>query len=153
MGFCLGGLLTYHVAVQGDPDVAVSYYGSNIAAGLDQAERRDLPDPVPLRRERRLHPARGGPRRGGGLRQPATTPRSTSTPTPGHAFDNHESAMFHHPEAAAASWAITKGFLRQISAVLMVRHGLRCASPEPHCALSLALPSAPVLVLVARLRR
>ena len=32
-------------------------------------------------------------------------------PGAGHAFDNHESAMFHNPDAAAAAWALTTGFL------------------------------------------
>ena len=131
MGFCLGGLLTYHVAVQGDPDVAVSYYGSNTAAGARPGRRRDLPDPVPLRRERRLHPDRGGPRRRGRPSPAGDDAEVHIHANAGHAFDNHESAMFHHPEAAAASWEITKGFLAQVPAVLMARHGLRCASPEP----------------------
>ncbi|MCC6435760.1 MAG: dienelactone hydrolase family protein [Acidimicrobiales bacterium] len=34
-GFCFGGLMTYLVAKNFDPDAAVSYYGSNIANLLD----------------------------------------------------------------------------------------------------------------------
>jgi len=30
----------------------------------------------------------------------------------GHAFDNHEASMFHHPGAAAAAWEQTVAFLR-----------------------------------------
>ena len=30
---------------------------------------------------------------------------------PNHAFDNHNAAMFHHAEAAAAAWRQTAAFL------------------------------------------
>jgi len=43
MGYCLGGRLAYEVAVAGDPDACVSYYGSGIAAELDLAERISCP--------------------------------------------------------------------------------------------------------------
>ena len=110
MGFCMGGLLTYQVAVHSDPDVAVSYYGSNIAAGLDLAGQVSCPiqfhfgdadayipnDQVDAiratfdgRADAEVH-VQGGA---------------------GHAFDNHESAMFHNPDAAVAAWALTTGFL------------------------------------------
>ena len=32
---------------------------------------------------------------------------------PNHAFDNHNAAMFHHPEAAAAAWKQTAAFLER----------------------------------------
>jgi carboxymethylenebutenolidase len=31
----------------------------------------------------------------------------------GHAFDNHEAAMFHHPEASAEAWDQTTAFLNR----------------------------------------
>ena len=31
----------------------------------------------------------------------------------GHAFDNHEAAMFHNPDAAKAAWSLTAGFLER----------------------------------------
>ena len=110
MGFCLGGLLTYHVAVQGDPDAAVSYYGSNTAAGLGQAEAVTCPilfhygendGYIPIEEARAVEAAFAG-------RDDAEVHIHANA---GHAFDNHESAMFHQPEAAAASWEITKAFL------------------------------------------
>jgi carboxymethylenebutenolidase len=112
MGFCLGGLLTYHVAVNADPAVAVSYYGSNIAASLDQADGVTCPiqfhfgesDPyIPLDQAQQIEAAFSA-------RPDAEV---HIQPGAGHAFDNHEAAMFHHPEAAAASWALTVGFLQK----------------------------------------
>src|SRR3954452_10443199 len=43
MGYCLGGRLAYEVAVAGDPDACVSYYGSGIADRPDVAGRRQGP--------------------------------------------------------------------------------------------------------------
>lgn len=112
MGFCLGGLLTYQVAVHAEPKVAVSYYGSNIAAFLDQSEKVTCPiqfhygesDPyIPLDQVEAIEVAFGG--RGDA--------EIHVQPGAGHAFDNHEATMFHHPGAAAASWALTTGFLER----------------------------------------
>jgi carboxymethylenebutenolidase len=112
MGFCLGGLLTYQVAVHGEPTVAVSYYGSNIVAFLDASEQVACPiqfhfgesDPyIPLDQVAAIEAAFGG------------RPDSELhiQPGAGHAFDNHEAAMFFNPAAAAASWALTTGFLEK----------------------------------------
>ena len=32
---------------------------------------------------------------------------------PNHAFDNHNAAIFHHPEAAASAWKQTVAFLER----------------------------------------
>jgi carboxymethylenebutenolidase len=110
IGFCMGGLLTYHVAASADPDVAVSYYGSNIAAGLGRAADVNCPIQfhfgesdgyIPLDQVDAIKEAFAAKADAEVHVQPAA----------GHAFDNHESAMFHHPEAAAAAWALTTGFL------------------------------------------
>lgn len=110
IGFCLGGLLTYHVAVQADPTAAVSYYGSNIAAGLDLVEHIACPiqfhfgehDPyIPLEQVDQIMAAMSG-------RPDAEV---HVQPGAGHAFDNLEAPMFHHPAAAEAAWALTTGFL------------------------------------------
>ncbi len=110
MGFCMGGLLTYHVAARTQPAVAVSYYGSNIAAGLDLADRVTCPiqfhfgdgDPyIPGDQVEAIEAAFSG-------REAAEVHIHAGA---GHAFDNHESAMFHNPDAAAAAWALTTGFL------------------------------------------
>ena len=110
IGFCMGGLLTYHVAARSDPDVAVSYYGSNIAAVLDAAGNMTCPIKfhfgeadayIPLDQVARDRGAFAG-------RHDAEV---HVQPGAGHAFDNHESAMFLDPDAAAAAWALTTGFL------------------------------------------
>jgi carboxymethylenebutenolidase len=112
MGFCMGGLLTYHVAVQAEPAVAVSYYGSNIAAGLGSAGAVSCPIQfhfgdsdgyIPNDQVDQIREAFAG-------RADAEVHVQAGA---GHAFDNHESAMFHNPEAAAAAWAITTGFLHR----------------------------------------
>jgi len=110
MGFCLGGLLTYHVAVRADPVVAVSYYGSNIAAGLGLVDHIACPiqfhfgesDPyIPLEQVAQIQAAMAD-------RAGAEVHVHDGA---GHAFDNHEAPMFHNPDAAAAAWSLTMGFL------------------------------------------
>lgn len=112
MGFCLGGLLTYQVAAHADPDVAISYYGSNIAAGLDLADSITCPIQfhfgendgyIPIEQVQAIQAtfeARGDC-------------EVHVQPGAGHAFDNHESAMFHQPDAAAAAWGLTTAFLAE----------------------------------------
>src|ERR1700727_2498748 len=39
LGFCLGGSLAFAVAAEGDPAVAVSYYGSTVADALGDRDR------------------------------------------------------------------------------------------------------------------
>ncbi|HYR62195.1 MAG TPA: dienelactone hydrolase family protein [Actinomycetota bacterium] len=34
-------------------------------------------------------------------------------PGANHAFDNHNAALFHHPEASARAWEQTRAFLRE----------------------------------------
>jgi carboxymethylenebutenolidase len=110
LGFCMGGLLTYQVAAHADPDVAVSYYGSNIGAGLGLVEQVTCPIQfhfgdadayIPNDQVDAIRAAFDG-------RPDAEVHVQGGA---GHAFDNHESAMFHNPEAAMAAWALTTGFL------------------------------------------
>jgi len=110
LGFCLGGTLAFGVAIDGDPDVAVCYYGSGIAGMLDQSDKVRCPvlfhyggqDPyIPLEQAERV----------------AACAASNDAmechihPDAGHAFDNHEAPMFHQPEPAARAWEITRQFL------------------------------------------
>ncbi len=110
LGFCLGGTLAFGTALEGDPDVAVCYYGSGIPDMLDQADRITCPvlfhfggaDPYIAREQ-----------------VDAVAALAASRPSmechvqegAGHAFDNHASAMFHQPEPAARAWEITREFL------------------------------------------
>ena len=77
----------------------------------DRPDRpRDVPDVVPLRQHRRLHPQRRRRRR----RRQALAGRPgfvLNVEAAGHAFDNHESAMFYNESAAKAAWSKTMAFL------------------------------------------
>ena len=109
IGFCMGGLLTYHVAAATEPQVAVSYYGSNIASSLDLSGKITCPiifhfgerdAYIPMEQVDQIRVAFAN-------RDDAPVHVHDA----GHAFDNHEAPMFFDPEAAKAAWAITSEFL------------------------------------------
>ncbi len=110
LGFCLGGALAFGVAAQGDPDCAVCYYGSGIAEALDRAKTISCPvlfhfggdDPY-------ISPEQSG--RVAALAEEHEGMECHIHPDAGHAFDNHDSAMFHQPQAATAAWQLTADFL------------------------------------------
>ncbi|MGO9906505.1 MAG: dienelactone hydrolase family protein [Solirubrobacteraceae bacterium] len=110
LGFCLGGTLAFGVAINGDPDVAVCYYGSGIAGMLDQADRISCPVLLQFGGSDQYIPRE---------QSEAVCAFAASRPDmechihqdAGHAFDNHEAPMFHQPEPAARAWEITKDFL------------------------------------------
>jgi carboxymethylenebutenolidase len=112
MGFCLGGTLAWFVAAAADPDVAVSYYGSGVAGGLDQAGAVTCPvifhfgdnDPYLPNEQVDAIRASVGDRPDVEIHVQAGA---------GHAFDNHEAAMFWNEAAAAAAWERTVAFLQQ----------------------------------------
>jgi carboxymethylenebutenolidase len=110
LGFCLGGTLAFGVAVGGDPDAAVCYYGSGIPDMLGQADRIDCPvlfhfggqDPyIPREQVDRV----------AAFADSRSAMECHIQPDAGHAFDNHEAPMFHQPEPAARAWEITRDFL------------------------------------------
>ncbi|HEY1280697.1 MAG TPA: dienelactone hydrolase family protein [Acidimicrobiales bacterium] len=109
IGFCLGGTFAWLTAAATQPDVAISYYGSGVAGALDQADAVTCPvifhfgdsDPYLPNDQVDAIRARVGERETVEIHvQPA-----------GHAFDNHESAMFWNEAAAAAAWERTVDFL------------------------------------------
>ena len=110
LGFCLGGTLAFQVAIQGDPDVAVCYYGSGIAGALDQADAISCPVLFHFGGQDQYIPREDIDR---------VCAYANSHPDlechvqedAGHAFDNHDAPMFHQPEAAARAWEVTKAFL------------------------------------------
>ena len=116
LGFCLGGTLAFGVAIEGDPDVAVCYYGSGIAGMLDRGERIECPTLFHFGGADQYIPRE---------QIDAVCAFAESHPGmechvqegAGHAFDNHESPMFSQPEAAARAWEITSGFLARTLAV------------------------------------
>jgi carboxymethylenebutenolidase len=110
IGFCLGGGIAYFVASDADPDVAVCYYGSAISSALDKAEGvrcpvlfefGDADGYISAEQRESIRAAFEG--------RPHTEFHVHSGAN--HAFDNHNAAMFHHPEAAARAWEETKAFL------------------------------------------
>jgi carboxymethylenebutenolidase len=110
MGYCLGGRLAYEVAVAGNPDACVSYYGSGIADRLDDATRITCPilfhfggdDPyIPADQIERIRKAFSG----------RTDAVVHIQETAGHAFENLLAPQFSRPEAAARSWPLTVEFL------------------------------------------
>jgi carboxymethylenebutenolidase len=110
LGFCLGGTLAYQVAVHGEPDAAVCYYGSGIPDALHSAGAIACPtllqfggaDPfIPREQVDRVAAMAAG-------REEIECHVHEGA---GHAFDNHFAPMFHDPEAAAHAWELTRGFL------------------------------------------
>lgn len=112
MGYCLGGLLAYLVALEADPDACVSYYGSGVADLVGAADRITCPtlfhfggkDPyLPADQVAKVASAFEG--------------RSEVTvriePEAGHAFENLFAPAFANEAAAARSWPVTVAFLRE----------------------------------------
>ncbi len=110
LGFCLGGTLAFGVAIHGDPDVAVAYYGSGIPGMLDRGEEITCPVLFHFGGADQYIPREQ-------VDQVCDFAESHASmechiqPGAGHAFDNHEAPMFHQPEPAARAWEITREFL------------------------------------------
>lgn len=111
LGFCLGGTLAWGVAAVGRPSCCVSYYGSGVPSMIDLIDQVTCPtlfhfgsdDPyLPNEGVEALVAAIAG--RDG---------FQVNIEHAGHAFDNHESEMFHQPDAAKAAWAKTTTFLAE----------------------------------------
>jgi len=111
IGFCLGGGLAYMAAAASDPDVAVCYYGSAIPANLEHAGEVTCPVIFHFGDEDRYL---GAEQREAVERAFASHPNAEFHlhHGAGHAFDNHNSAMFSRPKAAAEAWEQTAAFLR-----------------------------------------
>lgn len=110
LGFCLGGSLAFSAAAGGDPDTAVSFYGSTVPGQI--ADLAKITCPIQFHF--------GGqdpfiPRSDVALVESAVTAHPAAEihvqEEAGHAFHNHVAPMFHHPEAAARAWDLTTGFL------------------------------------------
>jgi carboxymethylenebutenolidase len=111
LGFCLGGTLAFGVAVADDPAVCVSYYGSGVPAMADRLDDVSCPTLFHFGRDDAYIPTAGvealaeaiGRRAGFVLNVEAA----------GHAFDNHDSPMFHDESAARAAWSKTVAFFAE----------------------------------------
>lgn len=112
LGFCFGGTQAFLMAAEYDLDVAVSYYGSGVAASIDRAEDISCPLLFHFGGDDPFLPA-----------DDIETIRSATASMPnvemlvqpdaGHAFDNHLSENFWNPDAAAQAWTRTAAFLAE----------------------------------------
>lgn len=110
LGFCLGGTLAWGVAASADPAVAVCYYGSGIPGSLAQAAQIECPAIFHFGAEDQYIPLADA-ERVGELAAERPGWECHIQPDGGHAFDNHDSAMFSRPPAAARAWELTREFL------------------------------------------
>lgn len=111
IGFCLGGTLAWAVAAAGSPSVCVSYYGSGVPAMVDMIDQVSCPTLFHFGNTDAYIPNEGVEALNDAI---AGRPGFVlNVEDAGHAFDNHESDMFHDEGAAKAAWAKTMAFLDQ----------------------------------------
>ena len=111
LGFCLGGTLAWAVAANDDPSVCVSYYGSGVPSMIDQIDNVSCPTLFHFGAADDFIPSDGVEAVGAAL---AGRPGFVlNVEAAGHAFDNHESAMFYNEAAAKAAWSKTMAFLSE----------------------------------------
>lgn len=112
MGYCLGGRLAYEIAVAGDPDAIVSYYGSGIADRLTDAERVTCPTLFHFGSDDAFIPNEQVDAIGSAFagRDDVTVVVQEGA---GHAFENLYAPAFANEAAAARSWPLTLDFLRR----------------------------------------
>lgn len=112
LGFCLGGVLAYHVAAVGKPDTCVSYYGSGIPEALDVMDHISCPILFHFGELDQYSPVASVD-----AIEAATNGRDNVQferyPNGGHAFDNAFSERFHQPRTAVAAWGVTAQFLER----------------------------------------
>lgn len=109
MGFCLGGTLAWGVAMAASPSVCVSYYGSGVPSMLDGIDAVTCPVLFHFGDDDPYVPNDGVAAVGAAIAGRGDVVLNIEHA--GHAFDNHESAMFWNEPAARAAWARTMAFL------------------------------------------
>jgi carboxymethylenebutenolidase len=98
LGFCLGGTLAWGVAGQGDPELCVSYYGSGVPDMLGLIDQVTCPTLFHFGSDDAYIPSEGVEALNAAIEgRPGFT---LNVEQAGHAFDNHESEMFHDEAAA-----------------------------------------------------
>lgn len=111
LGFCLGGTLAFGVAAADEPSVCVSYYGSGVPGMLDQLGEVTCPTLFHFGATDAYIPSEGVEALAAAIDgKPGLV---LNIEAAGHAFDNHESAMFHDEAAAKAAWSKTMAFLTE----------------------------------------
>ena len=109
MGFCLGGTLSFGVAANAEPSVCVSYYGSGVPDMLGVIDQIHCPTLLHFGNEDAFIPNAGVDAVGEAIA--GREGFALNVENAGHAFDNHEAAMFYNEAAANAAWAKTMAFL------------------------------------------
>jgi len=111
LGFCLGGSLAFAVAAAAEPSVCVSYYGSVVPDMLGLIDEVQCPTLFHFGNADPFIPNEGIERVGAAIA--GREGFVLNIENAGHAFDNHEAAMFYNQAAANAAWAKTMAFLGQ----------------------------------------
>lgn len=110
LGFCLGGTLAVGCALAGDPDAVVSYYGSGVPDMVDQLGSITAPTLLHFGGDDPYIPSEQLERVVAAVPQQPAIELNVEAGA-GHAFDNHEAAMFHNAAAAEHAWDLTRAFL------------------------------------------
>jgi carboxymethylenebutenolidase len=111
MGFCMGGTLAWAVAAAGEPSCCVSYYGSGVPDMLGMLDQVTCPTLFHFGNADAYIPNEGVD-----ALSAAIAGRDgffLNVEDAGHAFDNHESALFWNEAAAKSAWAKTMSFLTE----------------------------------------
>ena len=109
LGFCLGGTLAWGVAAHAEPSCCVSYYGSGVPGMLGLIERVNCPTLFHFGNEDPYIPNEGVEAIAAAIA--GQDGFVLNVEQAGHAFDNHESQIFWHEDAAKAAWTKTMSFL------------------------------------------
>jgi carboxymethylenebutenolidase len=109
IGFCLGGTLAWSVAVNAEPACCVSYYGSGVPSMIGMIDQVSCPTLFHFGNNDPYIPNEGVDEVAAAL---AGHPGCVlNVENAGHAFDNHESALFYNESAANSAWSKTMAFL------------------------------------------
>ncbi len=109
IGFCLGGTLAWGVAAVAQPACCVSYYGSGVPSMLGLIDQVSCPTLFHFGDADAYIPNEGVDALAAAIA--GREGFVINVERAGHAFDNHESAMFYDEAAANAAWAKTMAFL------------------------------------------
>ncbi len=111
LGYCLGGTLAWAVAANADPSVCVSYYGSGVPDMIGMIDQVSCPTLFHFGNTDAYIPDEGVERIAAAIA--GREGFVLNIENAGHAFDNHEAAMFYNEPAAHAAWAKTMAFVTQ----------------------------------------
>ncbi len=111
LGFCMGGTLAWAVAAAGEPSCCVSYYGSGVPDMLGMLDQVTCPTLFHFGNADAYIPNEGVDAVSAAIA--GREGYFLNVEDAGHAFDNHESAIFWNEAAAKSAWAKTMSFLTE----------------------------------------